>query len=180
METELFDRQTAFIVADMINDFVRPGGALLVEGAAGLIPAVRRGLQAAHAAGAMVIYMVDSHRPDDHEFAVWPPHGLPGSWGREIVEELTPQPEDVVLPKRRFSSFFGTELDIVLREHGIRRVVLAGVLTDICVYHTAVDAFQLNYEVAIAENAVAAATSEDHDYALRQAKRLLQARIVAL
>ncbi len=63
---------------------------------------------------------------------------------------------------------------MVLREHGIRRVVLAGLLTDICVYHTAVDAFELGYEVAIAEDATAAATEEEHRFALRQARRLLQ------
>ncbi len=180
MDTELFDRYTALIIADMIRDFVQPGGALVVTGAARLIAPLQHGLRAAHAAGATVIYMVDSHRPDDAEFRAWPPHGLASTGGREIVPELAPEPTDIVLPKRRFSSFFGTELDMVLREHAIRRLVLAGLLTDICIYHTAVDAFELNYEVVIAEDATAAATEEEHAWALRQAKRLLEARIVRL
>jgi nicotinamidase/pyrazinamidase len=173
-----FSSDTALLIADMLNDFVRPGGALLVPGAEALVPAIRRAVEAAHAGGSPVIYLCDSHRPDDHEFEAWAPHGVPGTWGAEIIPELAPGPGDLIVRKRRFSAFFGTELDMVLRERGVRHLVLAGVLTDICIYHTAVDAFELQYAVTILENAVAAADREDHEFALKQAKRLLKARVV--
>jgi len=180
MADELFDKSTALVIVDMLNDFVRPGAPLRVQGAEALVPAIRRGIEAARRAGSLVLYLCDSHRPDDLEFRAWPGHAVRGTEGAQVIEELKPGPEDPVVEKRRFSGFFGTELDLVLRERHIRRLLLTGILTDICVYHTAVDATQLAYQVLVAGNAVAAATKEDHDFALRQMERLLKVKLVEL
>ena len=176
----VFDRSTVFVVIDMLNDFVRPGAPLRVEGAESLVPAIRRGMDAARKVGSLVLYLTDAHLPDDLEFRAWPAHAVRGTEGGRVIEELAPKPGDVVVPKRRFSGFFGTELDLQLREHHVQRLVLTGILTDICVYHTAVDAVQMAYEVVVARNAVAAATQEDHDFALRQMERLLKVRLIEL
>jgi nicotinamidase/pyrazinamidase len=180
MAEPIFDVSTAFIIVDMLNDFVRPGAPLRVEGAQALIPIIARGRQAARQASAQVLYLCDAHRPDDPEFRAWPPHAVRGSPGAQVVEELAPGPQDIVIPKRRFSGFFGTDLDLNLRERGLRRLVICGLLTDICVYHTAADAAQLAYEVLVAKNAVAAATEEDNQFALKQMERLLKVRLVEL
>ncbi len=180
MAEQLFDGATAFVIVDMLNDFVRPGAPLRVEGAEALIPIIARGRQAARQAGAKVVYLCDAHRPDDPEFRAWPPHAVRGSQGAQVVEELAPEAEDTVIPKRRFSGFFGTDLDLNLRERGLRRLLICGILTDICVYHTAADAAQLAYEVLVAKNAVAAATEEDHQFALKQMARLLKVRLAEL
>jgi nicotinamidase-related amidase len=125
-------------------------------------------MAAARNAGSLVLYLTDAHLPDDLEFRAWPAHAVRGTEGGKVIERLAPEPQDVVVPKRRFSGFFGTELDLQLRERRIQRLVLTGVLTDICVYHTAVDAVQMAYEVLVAKNAVAAATQEDHDFAIAE------------
>jgi len=176
----VFDRSTALVVIDMLNDFVGSGAPLWVDGAESLVPAIRRGMAAARNAGSLVLYLTDAHLPDDLEFRAWPAHAVRGTEGGKVIERLAPEPQDVVVPKRRFSGFFGTELDLQLRERRIQRLVLTGVLTDICVYHTAVDAVQMAYEVLVAKNAVAAATQEDHDFALRQMERLLNVRLIEL
>ena len=173
-----FDRKTALLIVDMLNDFVRENGALPVAGAKGLLPAIRTAQEAARAAGAPVIYLGDAHRPDDPEFKSWPPHCVKGSEGAQVTSELAPETGDVVIPKRRFSGFFGTDLDLHLRERGIRKVVICGVLTDICVYHTAADSRQNDYQVAILEDGVAAATEEEHKFALKQMERLFGAERV--
>jgi nicotinamidase/pyrazinamidase len=180
LRDDIFDESTALLVIDMLNDFVRPEGALRVEGAQDVVPAIQRWIARARAAGSAVVYLTDAHRPDDAEFRAWPPHAVAGSPGAAVIDELAPRPEDLVIPKRRYSAFFGTGLEVTLREHGIRRLVFTGVLTDICVYHTAVDAFMGAYDVVVAEDACAAATPEDHAFALRQMQRLLQARLVRL
>jgi len=174
----IFDGSTALLIVDMLNDFVRPDGALPVPKAEAIIPAIERARRAAREAGAILFYVCDAHRPDDPEFGEWPPHAVAGTQGARVVEELAPGPEDVVVPKRRFSGFFGTDLDLHLRERRIGRIVLCGVLTDICIYHTAADAHQHRYEIAVVRDGVAAATDEEHEFALRQMERLFATKLV--
>ncbi len=180
MAEKIFDKSTGLLIVDMLNDFIRPDGVLPVPNGEALIPAVARARRAATKAGSTVFYLCDAHREDDPEFRAWPPHAVAGTPGAQVVEELAPAKGDVVIPGRRFSKFFGTGLDVHLRERGITRVVLCGVYTDICVYHTAADACQLTYEVVIARNAVAAVTEEEHSFALRQMERLFKAKLVEL
>jgi nicotinamidase-related amidase len=180
MSPDIFDEHTTFLIVDMLNDFVRPGAPLRVEGAESLIPTIAAAKQAAQARGATVIYLCDAHRPDDPEFQAWPPHAVAGTEGARVVDQLAPAEDDILVPKRKFSGFFGTDLDLHLRERAIRRLVICGLLTDICVYHTAADATQRAYEVVVARNAVAAAAPEQHDFALKQMQRLFGAQLVDL
>jgi nicotinamidase-related amidase len=175
-----FGESTALVIVDMLNDFVLEGAPLRVEAAQQLIPAISRGRDAARRAGSPVFYLCDAHRPDDPEFQAWPRHAVAGTPGAQVIDQLRPAEEDVVIRKRRFSGFFGTDLDLHLRERRIGRLVICGVLTDICVYHTAADAAQLAYRVAVATNATAAATSEQHAFALKQMVRLFGAQMLEL
>lgn len=160
----------AFLVVDMLNDFVKEGGSLVVAGAMAIVPALTRRLEQARKSGAAVIYLTDAHRKDDPEFEMWPPHAVPGTWGQKIIEELKPQPEDYVLPKRRYSGFFGTELELVLRELGVEGVTIAGVLTNICVLFTAIEAKALAYRVTVPRDSVASTTDEETKWALHEMK----------
>jgi len=172
-----FDKESALVIVDMLNDFVREGAVLEVPAARALIPALQKAREAAYRAGAVVIYVCDNHRRDDPEFKAWPPHAVAGSDGAQVVGELAPGEKDLVVAKRRFSGFFGTDLDLYLREAGIKRIVLAGVLTDICVYHTAADACMRGYEVSVLTDCVAALTEQDHNFALKQMQRLFGAAL---
>ncbi|MDE3102865.1 MAG: cysteine hydrolase, partial [Chloroflexota bacterium] len=106
----------ALVVVDMIHDFVHEGGALYCGPSMALVvPVIQRELERARAAREPVVYLTDAHLPDDAEFRMFPPHALVGTPGAEIVPELAPSAGDVVVPKRRYSGFFGTDLDITLR-----------------------------------------------------------------
>jgi nicotinamidase-related amidase len=161
-------RTSALIVVDMQNDFVNPGGALVVESAAGTIPAVQRLLTLARARGVRVFYTQDTHHEGDPEFPIWGRHVLEGTWGWQIVEELAPRPGERVIQKLRYDGFFGTSLDHELRLGGIETVIICGTVANICVLHTAGSAALRGYRVVLPVDAVSAITPFDLQAAIRQ------------
>ncbi len=161
-------RHSALIVVDMQNDFVKPGGALVVPTAAATIPAVQRLLALARTAGMKVVFTQDTHQEGDIEFPIWGPHVLRGTWGWQIVDELAPQPGERVLEKLRYDGFFGTPLDHELRLAGIHSVIVCGTVANICVLHTAGSAALHGYRVILPVDAVSAITPFDLQVAIRQ------------
>ncbi|MDQ7848927.1 MAG: isochorismatase family cysteine hydrolase [Armatimonadota bacterium] len=161
-------RQTALVVVDMQNDFVKPGGALVVPTAAATIPAVQRLLALARAAGMRVFFTQDTHQEGDIEFPIWGPHVLRGTWGWQIVDELAPQPGERVLEKLRYDGFFGTPLDHELRLAGVQSVIICGTVANICVLHTAGSAALRGYRVILPVDAISAITPFDLQVAIRQ------------
>lgn len=169
----------ALVVVDMIEDFVREGGALYCgPSMARIVPVIQRELDRARRVGEPVVYLTDNHLPDDAEFRIFPPHAIVGTKGAEIVPELGPLPGDVVIPKRRYSGFFGTDLDITLRERGVDALRLVGDCTNICVLYTAADARNLGYAVEVLEDGVTSFDEEAHRDALRELERTLGATVV--
>ena len=169
----------ALVVVDMIEDFVREGGALYCgPSMASIVPVIRGELDRAHTAGEAVVYLKDDHLPDDAEFAMFPPHAVVGTKGAEIVPELAPAAGDVVIPKRRYSGFFGTDLDITLRERNVDTLRLVGDCTNICVLFTAADARNLGYAVEVVRAGVTSFDLEAHADALRELEKTLGATIV--
>ena len=169
----------ALVVVDMIEDFVHEGGALYCgPSMASIVPVVRRELERARGAGEPVVYLKDDHLPDDAEFAMFPPHAIAGTKGAEIVLELAPAAGDVVVPKRRYSGFFGTDLDITLRERNVDTLRLVGDCTNICVLYTAADARNLGYAVEVVRDGVTSFDLEAHADALRELEKTLGATIV--
>ena len=108
-----------------------------------------------------VIYVCDAHLPNDPEMSLWGKHAMKGSRGARVVDDLKPESGDYVLEKRVYSSFQGTGLDLLLRGLKVVDVVIVGLYTDICVRHTAADAFQLGYKVEIPRDCVEAFSRED-------------------
>ena len=169
----------ALLVIDMIEDFVREGGALYCgPSMAEIVPVIQRELERARSGGELIIYLADEHLADDAEFAQFPPHAIKGSSGAKIVPELAPRTGDIVIPKRRFSGFFGTDLDITLRERGVDTLRLVGDCTNICVLYTAADARNLGYAVEIVRDGVTSFDLEAHADALRELERTLGATIL--
>ncbi|NHI84021.1 MAG: cysteine hydrolase [Candidatus Thorarchaeota archaeon] len=163
---KLDPKKTAIIVVDMLNDFVREKGRLVVPKATDLLFNQSRLLEMARHLGLRVMYLADNHEPDDDEFGKWPAHAVVGTWGSEIVDELKPEQSSEVIPKRRYSGFFGTDLDLRLREKGIVTMILVGVLTDICVMYTSADASARGYNVIVITDATASTSEENHLFAL--------------
>lgn len=169
----------ALLVIDMIEDFAHEGGALYCGPSMGrIIPVIQSEIARARAAREPVVFLTDNHMPDDAEFKIFPPHAIAGTKGAEIIPELELAPGDVVIPKRRYSGFFGTDLDITLRERGVEALRLVGDCTNICVLYTAADARNLGYEVEVVEDGVTSFDEEAHRDALRELEKTLGAKIV--
>jgi ureidoacrylate peracid hydrolase len=151
--------RTAVLVIDMLNDFLEPTGAMPLPEGRQLYDPIRRLLSTARDNGATVIWVCDEHPPGDREFEKRSVHCLKGTWGAQIVAELEPRADEYRVSKRRYSGFFETDLDLRLRELAIDDLILAGVVTNICVRSTAHDAFFRGYGVVIPVECVAA-TSE--------------------
>src|SRR3981189_2643118 len=163
----------------MIEDFAHEGGALYCGPSMGqIIPVIQRELARARAAGEPVIYLTDNHLPDDAEFKVFPPHPIVGTKGAEIIPGVAREENDDVIPKRRYSGFFGTDLDITLREKDVDTLRLVGDCTNICVLYTAADARNLGYAVEVVRDGVTSFDEQAHRDALRELEKTLGAKVV--
>lgn len=159
----------AILVVDMLNDFVT--GALACDRGKAIVPATASLLAAARKAGVPVIFCNDAHLPKiDRELEVWGDHAIAGTPGAKVIPELKLSKKDYVVPKRRYSGFFQTDLDALLRELGVKTVVMTGLHTHMCVRHTSADAFQLGYNVAVAKEATDAFTEDDYNNGLAYLK----------
>ena len=159
----------AILVVDMLQDFVY--GALTCERAVAIVPATARLLDAAREAGLPVIFCNDAHRPKiDRELALWGDHAIIGTPGAEVIPELNLCDKDYVVPKRRYSGFFQTDLDILLKELGVDTVIMTGLHAHMCVRHTSADAYMLGYDVVVAKEATDSFTEEDYVYGITYLK----------
>ncbi|OGO50591.1 MAG: hypothetical protein A2148_04920 [Chloroflexi bacterium RBG_16_68_14] len=172
------------LVVDMLRGFLEPShdgqahNLYCGEQARQIIPNVRRLLEAERARGSHVIFVADSHDPDDKEFEVFPPHCVQGSAESEVIPELRDMPGEL-LPKNRYSAFFNTNLERRLAELKPEKVILCGVCTDICVLHTASDARNRDYRVEVPEDCVASFNEENHRWGLKHLQEILGANVRA-
>lgn len=158
--------RTAVLVIDMLNDFLEPTGAMPLPEGRKLYDPIRSLLSTARENGATVIWVCDEHPPGDREFEKRSVHCLKGTWGAQIVAELEPREDEYLVSKRRYSGFFETDLDLRLRELAIDDLILAGVVTNICVRSTAHDAFFRGYGVVIPVECVAATSEREQESTL--------------
>ncbi len=135
-----------------------------------------------------VVFAVDLHEKDDQfhpETALFPPHNIRGTKGRNLYGELQDlyintkeKPNVQFMDKTRYSAFAGTNLELKLKERAITEIHLVGVCTDICVLHTAVDAFNKGFSVVVHKNAVASFNESGHDWALQHFSSCLNAKVI--
>jgi nicotinamidase-related amidase len=167
---------SALIIIDLINDFVT--GKFGNPRAKAVVLRTKELLQAARKQDIRIVYVTDAHLPGiDQEFEVWGIHAEKGTEGAMIVPELEPREDDIHLYKRRYSAFYATGLDAILRELEIKELVLTGVLTNICIQHTAADAFFRGYKMIIPVDCVDALTDEEQEYSLNYIKKMYNADI---
>ena len=170
----------AVIIIDLLNDFVT--GQLKCERAMHIIPNIKKLAIAARKHGIPVIYSNDAHLALDEEVvAKWGKHAMKGTKGAEVIPELTPTNKDYTVEKRTYSGFYETGLDMLLRSlyhgEGAKTLILTGLHTNMCVRHTAADAFFRGYKIVIAEDGVEAFTKEDHEQGLAYLKNTYNAKI---
>jgi ureidoacrylate peracid hydrolase len=183
-------QKSAVIVVDMQNAFASEKGMLDLAGAdisaaPEVVESIRRILDAARPAGMPIVYLQMGYKADlsdsggpaspnwHKELGIRMMNCRPelkgklvtiGSWDFQIVNELTPQPEDVVIVKTRYSGFAHTTLDGELRQRGIRYLFFTGIATNVCVESTLRDAFFLDYwPILVTDAAMAAGSAALHD-----------------
>jgi nicotinamidase-related amidase len=152
----------AIIVVDMLKDNLKesPQNPYLQEGRA-IIPNLQRLLGESRKKGFPVIFACDSFLEGDFIFkGRMKVHALRGTKGAEVVDDLKPEPTDMILPKRRFSAFFKTDLDQTLRMLGVDTIVVTGMTTEVCVLMTVMDGLSHDFSAIILEDCTASRNKE--------------------
>ena len=175
-------KRTAIVLVEYQHDFTSEGGALhgAVQGvmeSTGMLENTKAALAAAREAGAVVIHSpiqfaegygeITSHPYGILKGVVDTNAFVKGSWGAEIVEDVAPQPGDIVLEgKRGLDAFASTNLDFILRSKGIETVAISGFLTNCCVESTMRSAYEKGFEVVTLTDCVGATSEEEHKNAI--------------
>lgn len=185
-------RHTALVIVDMQNDFCAEGGLVHKAGrditelqkvAARLPPFI----DAARAAGNLVVFVRCVYSSANNLYmsdvfleqaarqrsgaGTEYPMCQEGTWQGEFYGDVKPKSGDVVVSKHRYSAFYNTDLDTILRSHGIRTVVMTGVLANVCVETTAREAFVRDYYVVMVKDGTASCLAEDHAMTMKNTER---------
>lgn len=168
-----YDPASALVVVDVQNDFADPGGSLFVRGGEAIVARVNDEVQRAIAGGSLVVYTQDWHPPSTPHFAkdggVWPVHCVADTWGSELHPDLIVAGPCVRKGSNGEDGYSGftmrdpatgaehpTQLEALLRERGVRGVVICGLATDYCVRGTVLDACRLGFGTTVLSGAIAA------------------------
>ena len=188
-----FDRidpsRTAMIVVDMQNDFVSPGAKLQSAQAHRMVPKLASTLKFCREQGIRVVYTAHVHRKDGCDMGLfddlYPPIAdgsalVDDTQGVEIFGDLAPAPGEHVVKKHRYSAFFATDLDLILREWGNESVIISGTTTENCCHATARDAMFRNYKVAFLSDVTGTFDYPDVGYGAMSAEQVHQATLSIL
>jgi nicotinate phosphoribosyltransferase len=170
----------AVLVSDMLRGFLEEGYPLYCgERARRIIPNVQRLLERELAQGSRVFFLCDHHTPDDPEFKMFPPHAIEGTAEAEVIPELVKYKGEII-PKKTYSSFWGTSLDEKLKRLKPEKLIVCGVCTHICVLYAVVDARIRGYEVEVPVDCVASFDEKAHHFALEYMEKTLGAKLTSL
>ncbi len=167
----------AIIVVDMIHDFVT--GKLGSPRAQKIIPNIAALLKKARKQGIPIIYLRDAHTKTDREMSIWGEHAMKGTDASEIVPELKPEKNDIVIEKRWYSGFVDTELSSVLKKLGVDTLIILGVSTDICVQNNVGHAYFSGYKTIVPQDCTASIDEEAHEQAIKYMKNIYGAEITS-
>ena len=166
----IIPEKTAMIVVDMQNDFVQEGAPIEIPRARAMVPRLNRLLDVCRAHQIPVIYIhhvirggdIDAGRLADHHAAIRNNKAIiAGTSNVEIYEGLKPHPGDLVVAKPRYSAFYGTDLEAILRSKGIDTLIISGTVTNVCCESTTRDAFSRDYKVIFLSDGNAAGDLPD-------------------
>jgi nicotinate phosphoribosyltransferase len=169
----------AVLVTDMLRGFMEEGRPLYCgEKARRIIPNIQRLLEKEVSLGSKIYYICDHHDADDLEFKMFPPHCIAGTAESEVIPELAKYPGEII-KKKRYSAFYGTDLEQKLRKLKPEKIIVCGVCTDICVYQTVSDARNRNYIVEVPVDCVASFDEKAHYFALEHVEKVLGAKLTS-
>jgi len=158
----------AVIITDMVADFIRLDGPLPVgEEGLKIIPKLQELIGFCRNKSIPVVFSNDALMPNDFLFqSRMKPHGIRGTAGVQVIEELQPQSTDLIMQKRRLSAFFKTDLDITLKEWEVDTIVLGGVATEACILSSAYDGISHDFKVIVLEDCCASRFRTTHEHVI--------------
>lgn len=168
----------AFLVIDMLNDFTLDSAPLKVDENNKIIPNIQKRLNSAKYENNIIIYICDSHLKNDREFKIWPEHCIRGTRGAQIVDELSPEKQDLIIKKTTYDGFYNTPLDSILKNMNINELTIAGCVSHICILHTASSAVLRGYSVSIALDSIASLDERSRNCAIDQFKNVLNVKLI--
>ena len=172
-------KNSALIIVDMQNDFVKPEGNLMVPAASDTVPRIQKLVELAREAHIPIAYTQDTTFEGDPEFDIWPEHCKIHTWGWDIIPELKPTPDDLVCQKSRYDGFYGTWLEHFLSYvWKVKHLVIVGTVSNICVLHTAASAGLRWFHVVVPADGISALTEFDQALTLRQVSSLYSGDVV--
>jgi nicotinamidase-related amidase len=173
-------RDTALLILDLISEFTFPGAGAVLEGARRPAAAVAKLKARARAAGVPIIYVNDTAGQWESDPRAFVQRcTTPSARGREVVDLVKPQLDrDYFMFKPKHSAFFGTPLQALLKQLGVRRLVLTGVTSHQCVLFTAMDAHVREYQLIVPADCVGAGSRDETRHALFIASKALRAQTV--
>lgn len=149
---------TALLIIDMVKDFTDPNGLVFYPQNREILPKIKTVLEECRKYGVLIIFLRHSYRKGklDKNLINMRPNCIEDTGGDEIDSMLVvDENKDYVIKKRRYSGFFGTDLDLVLRENDIKNVIITGTKTNCCIRATVTDAYYLDYNVYVVSDCVA-------------------------
>jgi nicotinamidase/pyrazinamidase len=177
-----YDRSTALVVVDVQNDFADPKGSLYVKGGEEIIDFVNEQIAKARKAGASVVFTQDWHPESTPHFqkdgGIWPVHCVGGTWGAELYPDLDAAPAEPRIRKGvkgedGYSGFTvadpktgektPTDLEALLRERGVKMVIVVGIATDYCVKATAIDSSAKGFDTTVISEGIRAVNLQPDD-----------------
>lgn len=168
--------KAALLVIDVQHDFIDENAPVNCVGGIDMLPKIKQLIDACRGANIPVIYTQEVHRPshvdmgrelDGNE----PDHCIIGTKGVEIMEEIAPEPNDIIVTKPRYNAFLGTDLIYILNGLGVLphdTLIMCGDATNVCVHYTSAEAHQRDYRIKVVEDCCAGSSWEEHEAALTQ------------
>ena len=165
VEFEIHPRKSCLLIIDMTNAFISPGAPLEIPAGRSLIPRLKNLTGVCRDKGLPIIFTTQAHRPDGSDLGIHAEFRpemrtenilLQGTEAVDFYPEIQPEKNDIIITKRRFSAFVGTDLDLILRSKEIDTLIIGGVLTDVCCESTARDARMRDYKVLFLSDGTAA------------------------
>jgi len=182
-------KKKLLIVVDMLNDFCHHDGVLATSPitselyAKSIVEPVRQLVEAHRGQALPIIWLADNHAKDDKEFDRFPPHAVKDTWGAQVIEELRPleiqnSAFEMLIPKTRYSGFYGTDLEYQLARLSPGTVEVCGVCTSICVMDTVGGLANRDFTVNLSKACVADFDPVGHEAALARMAGLYGATIL--
>jgi len=168
MGEKMMHGKLAVLVIDMLNEYLDPKGKVYCENCREIVPNIKRLLEFGREKRFPIVYVNTSLICETEPIAKkWGLHAERGSWGAEVIPELKPQNNDIVILKRTYDGFYNSELELTLRSLDVQTVIVTGIHTHVCVLLTAVAAFNRGFNVIALEDCMTTGYKPNHESRLR-------------